>query len=96
MVREALDDFRLLECHPATFGEHVGVLCRYEFRSEQLWLRQAQFYVIWGDTGFTFTFTHVPDRFDVAWPVGRRIIARAQLRPIPAGLLGKGLHSCID
>jgi hypothetical protein len=78
-LRQALDEYFLIKEGRARMGSLIGYLRAHSFAMERGEVGQFQFYVVSKTHAFTFTFTHLRERFEDSRELAEKVIGGAQL-----------------
>jgi hypothetical protein len=79
MLQQALQDYEVIGQGPERFGATHGFLVEHTFAANNVRLHQIQFHVLVGGNVFTFTGTHLADRFETVRPTMTEVIGRTRL-----------------
>ncbi|MFL6448703.1 MAG: DcrB-related protein [Bryobacteraceae bacterium] len=83
-LRRTLVGYAILKEENTTFGPNSGFLREHTFRSDGRDMGQIQFYMVIAYRAYTFTFTHLKDKFPGFRPLAIRMLEQARLA-LPRG-----------
>ena len=91
--QKALDDayegFEVRASAPVVIGPHHGHLLDYDFTAAGKMYRQRQFMVVVQEIFYTFTHSHLGEKFEAGLPAMERIVGAAKiLEPFSDEFLG--------